>query len=125
MMDIDSRRAAVADLVCRRRPLAEAIATLRRYPWDCDEELVELGPSVLRSVLSDFLAGSISAPDLEEWANAVEGRDDIAFVPYEVIDVVAALANPLLYEPLTQETAGRLLRDVDSLQPDAPSRRVD
>jgi hypothetical protein len=114
-MKVDSRQEAVADVVHRRRPLIEAVMTLRRYPWDCEEELVELGPNVLRSVLTDFLAGSISAADLEDWANAVEGRDDIAFVPSEVVDMVATLANPLLYEPLTQETARQLLRDVDAL----------
>ncbi|MGH3685708.1 MAG: hypothetical protein ACRDRU_12465 [Pseudonocardiaceae bacterium] len=114
-MNAESRREAVADLVYRRRPLIEAVTTLRQYPWDCEEELVELGPSVLRSVLTDFMAGSTSADDLEEWANAVEGRDDIAFVPSGAIDVIAALANPLLYEPLNQETARQLLHDVDAL----------
>lgn len=122
-MKVDSRREAVADLVHRRRPLVEAVAMLRQYPWDCEEELVELGPSVLRSALSDFLAGSISADDLEEWANAVEGRDDIAFAPSGVVDVIAALANPLLYEPLTQETARQLLRDVDALDGQGNCRR--
>jgi hypothetical protein len=114
-MNVDSRQEAVADVVHRRRPLIEAVMTLRRYPWDCEEELVELGPNVLRSALTDFLAGFISAADLEDWANAVEGRDDIAFVPSGVVDVVAALANPLLYEPLTRETALQLLHDVDAL----------
>jgi hypothetical protein len=117
MMDMSTpaREQAVADLVRLRRPLAEAITSLRRFPWDSDEELVELGPADLRRVLDRCLAGDLSAEQLEDWANAVESREDIAFEPRDVIDLVAELANPTLFRPLTQETVRDLVGRVDAL----------
>lgn len=43
------------------------------------------------------------------------GARCIAFVPSEMIEVVAALANPLLHEPLTEKTVRQILHDVDAL----------
>ena len=114
-MSTQAREQAVADLVRLRRPLDEAIAGLRRFPWDSDEELVELEPADLRRVLDRYLAGDLSAEQLEDWANAVEGRDDIGFRPRDVIDLIAELANPTLFRPLTQETVRDLVRQVDAL----------
>ncbi|MBB5159621.1 hypothetical protein [Saccharopolyspora phatthalungensis] len=86
----------------------EAIAELRTFPWDCDEELVTLGPSELRTAIEKFLVGNLSAQELEDWANAVEGRDDIDFAPEEMTDLVAEIANPLLFEAITPESMTNL-----------------
>jgi len=115
MMDITERREAVADLVQLRTSVDDAVSALRRFPWDCEDELVMLGPAELRHVLRAFLGGSLSANQLENWANAVEGRDDVSFEPREMIDLVTELANPLLFKPLSTETAREMLQRIDSL----------
>jgi hypothetical protein len=55
--------------------------------------------------------GSISAADVEDWANAVEGREDVGReAGYESLlnDAIFELANPMLHEPLTREHKDRL-----------------
>jgi hypothetical protein len=110
------RSQAVADLVFLRRPLPDAVAQLRSFPWDADQELVTLGPAALQAVLERTLGGELSAQQLEDWANAVEGRDDIAFEPQAMVDLVAEVANPVLYEPLTTDTVLDLLGRLKALE---------
>lgn len=88
--------------------------------------MVELGPFELTDVLDRFLRRELTAEELEGWANAVEGRDDIAFRPSEIIDLMAELANPLLFAALTPDTVRELTRRTMTLaergDPNAPSR---
>jgi hypothetical protein len=84
-----------------RRPLDDVMKTLHQYPWDSKDELTEFGPAELRYALDSFLDGALSAEQLEAWANAIEGRDDIGFRPSALIDLVAKLAKP--YTPLAAD----------------------
>lgn len=114
-MNVGSRRDAVADLVHWRRPLVKAVTTLRRYPWDCEEELVEVGPSVLRSVLSDFLAEVHLRRRSRRVGECRRGARRHRFRPERSGRCDCRAGRPLLYEELTRETADQLLRDVDAL----------
>ena len=114
-MDTGTRRQAVSDLIELRRPLEEAITTLQQYPWDSEEELVEFGSSELLHALDSFLIGALSAEQLEAWANAVEGRDDIGFRPSTLIDLVAELANPMLFSPLTHESIQQIMNRLPAI----------
>ncbi|MGI8310447.1 hypothetical protein [Saccharopolyspora sp. ASAGF58] len=117
-MDLETRRQAVSDLVLLRKTVPDAITEMRKYPWDCDEELITLGPTELRTAIEKFLAGALSAQELEDWANAVEGRDDIDFAPEKMTDLVAEIANPMLFEPITPESMKKLADRLSSLGPD-------
>jgi hypothetical protein len=93
------RRTVVADLIRFNQPLAELEARLARFPWDCDEPLVVLTTGHLRSVTDRFLAGELTAEQVEEWANLVELREDIDLDPAHwtaIQDAVFRLANPYL-----------------------------
>lgn len=114
-MDVNQRRAVVADLVGIRKPVEQAAARLREFPWDSDEELVVLGPAEMRAALRKFIDGTISASDLEAWANAVEGRDDIRFEPAGIIDLITEIANPILFSPITIPSMRALLARIDEL----------
>ncbi len=83
---------------------------MRALPWDSAQELATVGPAEVAHVLSRYLAGTLSAADVESWAEALEGRDDIRFAPPELVDIVFELANPTLAGALTPEQAERLLR---------------
>ncbi|PKW16655.1 hypothetical protein A8926_4508 [Saccharopolyspora spinosa] len=117
-MDLETRRQAVSDLVLLRKTAPDAIAEMRKYPWDCDEELVTLGPTELRAVIDKFLTDKLSAQELEDWANEVEGRDDIEFAPREMTDLVAEIANPMLFEAITPTAMRSLASRLDSLETD-------
>lgn len=108
------RTETLKDLIEFRKPLYTAIADIRSFPWDSDEEFVTVDPAVLGRALRMFLEGTLSPQELEDWANAIEGRDDIAFDPADAMEVVVELANPILYRPLNEDTAMSLLTRVQA-----------
>src|SRR5262245_41682677 len=94
-----SRRDVLLSLTNFNRPLAAIRDDLSAYPWDSKESVVTLTREHVRSVLNRFLKGEISAAELEEWANMIEGREDVNFegVAEEYIkDIIFELANPAL-----------------------------
>jgi len=110
-----TRREYLEFLLQYDRPIKDITKALKTHGWDCDDELVALTSSHIRGVLSRFLAGNLVTADVEAWANAIEGRDDIGFdSEYEqfLIDVVFFLANPRLNEQLTEECAKRLMAEL-------------
>lgn len=88
---------------------------LSQFEWDSDIELAVLQRTHLRSVLERFLLSDLTASDVEEWANLVEGREDIGFEEsYEDIlkDVLFTLANPDLSGVVSKTFVHQLLRKV-------------
>jgi hypothetical protein len=115
------RRDALVDLIELRLPLNAAIAAVRELPWDSDLELVVLVRANLVALLQRYLLGELSPTDLEEWANAIEGRVDIGLEPRheELLQAfVFEIANPLLAEPISDAYARRWL---DRLSDGGPS----
>ena len=106
-----SRNSILLDLIRAASPVSKLSADLSRLPWD-SAPLVTLTIDHLNSVLQRFVDGSLSAQEVEEWANAVEGRDDIEFEKQNLAALKAAihaLANPALCGRLTAELARELL----------------
>ncbi len=90
--------------------LQEQITALRAYPWD-SEPLIVLTPKHVRNALQRYMQGNVSEETIETWANAIEGRDDIVFaVEAEdaLKEAIHELANPLLTEMLSHQSAKRL-----------------
>jgi hypothetical protein len=56
-------------------------------------------------LISLFKRGSLSAADVEDWANALECRDDVGFSTSQAHELLHELANPLLTQPLSGERA--------------------
>ena len=92
-----SRTKALRDLVELRSPVAEAASALESFPWDSPHELVSLTKLDVVSVVRRFLAGEISKKELQSWAEAIEGRDDIRF---------DERAKEAIFELATPELAG-------------------
>ncbi|MFN2384914.1 MAG: hypothetical protein ABR576_01270 [Thermoanaerobaculia bacterium] len=72
---------------------------LAPFPWDCESPLGVMTRAHVLAVLDRYSAGQLSAEAVEDWANLLEGRDDIAFEPgfeTEVKDAVWRLSNPFL-----------------------------
>ena len=106
----EDRRRALRSLLALEQPLDGFITGLAAFGWDCDEELVTLRKAHVVLALQRFQQGEVVAGDLERWADAVEGRDDIGLDDTAVSilkDVIFALANPSLQGGLTVELAGR------------------
>lgn len=81
---------------------------LNKFGWDSDEELVNLTRQHILNALKRYQEEKVNGADIEEWANLIEGREDIGREDsYEdVINIVLnELANPYLTEPLTKARA--------------------
>lgn len=75
------------------------VRRLRQLPWDSEESPVLLTRSNVVAVLDRYLVGGLSEDDLENWANEIEGREDIDFDEVSK-DAIFELANPLLNRAL-------------------------
>ena len=111
-----SRRGDVLhQLVSGSRPVAELSEELALFGWDSDTELVTIERSDVRRILEDYMCGRRSSSDVRSWAEAIEGRDDIALasVDEDVLrDAIFELANPELSCALTPSSARHLLRSL-------------
>ena len=90
------------------RPLASLRDAVAGLPFDWDgPPLATLRCEDVLSVLARWQRGELAPEAVEEWANLVELRDDLALEPV-VADAIFDLANPALQGPLA-ETGPRLI----------------
>ena len=100
-----SRTDVLRELVRLSRPLERVQAELGQHPWDSPTPLVILGAEDVIRTLDRFLSHELSMEHVEEWANAVEMRDDIEYDNDLVKEAIFDLANPVLQGVLTAEMA--------------------
>jgi hypothetical protein len=107
---LDRTELAVA-LVELSRPIELIAAELQRFPWDSEAELVSLTRQHIQSVLKRYAADQLTAKAVEDWANAIEGRDDIGIGADPTLrQTIFELANPSLSQPLDRDRAQQLLK---------------
>ena len=92
------------------RPLEQILPPLNQLGWDSDEELATLHPQHLISILSRYLNGELSPVEVENWANAIECREDLDWESEAISALIHELANPLLTRPLSEATAREWLQ---------------
>src|SRR5262249_40570193 len=88
------------------------IKLVGQFTWDYNGDPVELSAAHVAEVLNRYINGQLSALDVENWANLIEGREDIEFAAPDqdrLKSVMHELANPLLTEPLYIDGAKKLL----------------
>jgi len=107
-----TRQHTLLDLLYYRVPTKVAVQQLSSFSWDSENTLAVLTREQVAHMLAFYLDNKISAEELEAWANAVEGRDDIGFEnEYEedLQETIHQLANPLLTLPITPENTNHIL----------------
>ena len=107
---MNERKKALEALLGFERPVEQLRTALAMFSWDSDTELAFLSVGHAANILNRFVTGRTSAGEIENWANAVEGRDDIGFESSNeqlLRELVHELANPLITQPLTRERAAR------------------
>jgi len=103
-----TRKQLLEALLVSETPTDSLLSALAEFGWDCEEELVLLRCDHVAAMLRRFLSGEISGRNVSDWADAVEGRDDIGFDEGDeeiLTDVIYELANPELTRALSSETA--------------------
>ena len=108
---MQSRAYWLMNLLNLSYPLEQIMPQLRLYPWDSQEALGVFEINHLVQILERYVHGELLANEVEAWANAIEGREDIDYekgFEHLIEEAIFRLANPLLTAPLSQETAHEL-----------------
>lgn len=108
-----NRQEVLKALIELSAPLEKLTASVTSIGWDPDSNnLVELNRSHILKILNRYLSSELSEQEIEQWANLLEGREDIRF-EYKndqwIRQVIHELANPLLTKPLNRERAAKLI----------------
>lgn len=112
------RKELLESLLQFERPLADLRDQLSQFEWDGPEDIVELRSVHACAVLDRFLTGSVTENQVEDWANLIEGREDIGYESREekvLREAIHFLANPALEGKLDEHSATKWL---DSLRKD-------
>ena len=89
---MNKRKEILKELIEFRGEPSELIKQLSQFEWDSGAPLVKLELSHVIKVLQSYIDGGISKSQVENWANAIEVRDDIEFNK-TVKDLIYTLAN--------------------------------
>lgn len=88
---------------------------LEEFGWDSPKDLVLMRKVHLINALNNYLNGKLSKSEIEDWANAIESREDVGFEADSedlIREVIYELANPYLTEDLTKERAIAILNNL-------------
>ncbi|OGQ22674.1 MAG: hypothetical protein A3I05_03885 [Deltaproteobacteria bacterium RIFCSPLOWO2_02_FULL_44_10] len=107
-----NREQALEGLIGFTKPITDIRKDLLAFPWDSEKELVVLRASHLRQILRRFLDGNLKAEDVEEWADAIEARDDIGFEIDLLKDFIFEFANAALNGLLDRNRASEILEKI-------------
>lgn len=118
----DDRATVLGRLISGSSTPADAVRELRAWGWDAERELATLRRADALAALDRFCAADIDAAQLSAWAEAIEGREDIAFEPgFDILlgDLVFELANPAITEHPTRSRARDWIARLRSSTPSA------
>ncbi|QEI11818.1 hypothetical protein [Cellvibrio japonicus] len=107
---------ALKDLVAFNKPVSVLSASLSKFDWDYEGQLLTVMASQVQEVLKRFLAGKYSVQELEGWANLIECREDLEFEEKkheEIANVIYCLANPVLEGEITADSCKALITSLD------------
>jgi hypothetical protein len=107
------RRSELLDKLARYEgPSAPVLEELRSMGWDWSgEPLLVLTKEHFLSVMDRYLADAISAEELEDWAESLEQREDVAFsleAEGALDELLFCLANPSINLGISKESVRQL-----------------
>lgn len=89
---------------------------LASFKWD-SSELITLTKEHIISVLNRYIEGSISAEELEDWADTIECREDIHYNDHDddiINEKIYILANPVLQGKMDKARALSMINELSS-----------
>ena len=112
-----NRKDILMDLICFNGNLLTLQNELSQYFWDVEEPILIISKVELSDVLKRCVEDEISFEELENWANAIECRDDLDFKGVEMQEIIFELASPEVNGEIRKE---RLQEIIDELQKQSP-----
>ena len=117
MGETEERRAALRNLVMLAEPVDVALRSLARYRWG-DTVSVQVEASHVVHLLEAFVEGRISSDEVERWAFALVGRDDVEYDqrwPAEIAQFMFEAENPEIEGTLSVDRASEWIRKLRPL----------
>lgn len=108
-----NRMKSVEDLVKLRRPIRNCLEELRNFEWDYDGRPFVLSLEIIFGILERYLNGDLSARNLEEWASAIELRDDIEVDSNDedlIKEIIEFLSEPSINGSISKEIADGIIK---------------
>ncbi|MBW4680325.1 MAG: hypothetical protein KME19_09440 [Microcoleus vaginatus WJT46-NPBG5] len=90
------------------QPLSQILSLLSAFGRVSKSELLILKRQHIAGVLKRYVSDKLSATEVEDWANAIESREDIGYDPSceDVLgEIIYELANPELTNSLSKAKA--------------------
>ncbi len=103
-----SRIELLGALIGLTEPVSAVTQELSAYGWDSPNELVALRLRDIAAVLQRFIDGELTIQHVTDWANAIEGREDIGYelgAESIIRDAIYELANPELTHEVSSDVA--------------------
>ncbi len=95
--------------------LKEITTSLEKLGWDSNVSLITLQRQEIIEILNRYIKSEFTTSDIEEWANAIEGREDIDYENgYDelISTIIFKLANPLLTQGLDPQVASEIINSL-------------
>jgi len=106
-----SRKEILFSLINLDKPIQIVMKDLALLEWNTDEQIT-LSMHHIQSILLRFIEEKLTSHEIEDWANAIESREDIQFSPVDenlIKEIIYELANPLLTTPFNKKRAYEML----------------
>lgn len=105
-----TRKEILIDLVQNKKEISDLTKELSHHSWDYDEPLYIVTAQDVYNVLN-----TLDAETLENWANAIESREELDFENEELQEMIHELANPILFGTISNEKIESLKKHLQSL----------
>ena len=110
-----TREAILKDLVCFNDNIAKLQLELSNYPWDVDNPIFTITSANVFYLLSKFENENTNFDIIEDWANAIECREDLDFENEKLKALINELANPILFKQINADRIKQLIKQLDDL----------
>lgn len=91
------------DLASFNGELPTLKSELSHYSWDTEETYLTITKVQFSIVLTKCINQTITFQDLEDWADAIESRDDLDFENEEMQEIVFRFSSPEINGEITKE----------------------
>jgi len=98
-----NREDILKDLVNLKSNLAELQKELSQYSWDIETPVLIINRMDFTNVLQRCIDDKLTFLEVENWANAIECRDDLGFEDNNVQEIIFDLANPDINGEITKD----------------------
>jgi hypothetical protein len=110
--DMRNRIDILKDLVFYNGDLSVLKKELSQYSWDAEKPYLVITKPQLLKVLIKCIDQIITFQNLEDWADAIECRDDLDFESEEIQEIIFELSSPEINGEITKERLQEIVNDL-------------